>query len=262
MNRVITSAALYFAPHVEATVALTWFEAICHFLANLHLPVQHFDVSAEGFSDEDTYELDGHKNELIRALSAGSVQSLGLYSGLVLDEGKYDWRAHASVRMWEGMSFLGIEETIISEPQMLLRHAYTIVRDLLDIGYGISYWYPMSKGPECYASGGHYSTLAEFEQEFEAAIREGTSWSDEMLGEKRYLRGRFRGAYPASILSDAHVNAPIRTKSVFSRTTTLRSLGLGALTQIDQEAWLWELSGEEIEEAQAMLRQSGLLIGS
>ncbi len=262
MSRVITSAAVYFARHAKGGVPLTWLEAMCRFLDNLGRPIQHFGIFAEGFSDEDTYEVDGHKSDLTRALDKGSVERLSLYSGLVLEEGRYDWSAHASLDMWEGMSFLGIDTIVIGEPAALLRRAYILNTATLGIGYGISYRRPISRGPEIYAAGGHYCALAEFEQELRAATREGPSWSDEMLGERRYLKGMFRGAYPASILSDAHVNAPIRRKSIFSRTTTLRSLGLGSLTLLDQGAWLWELSDEEIEEAQALLGENGLLIGS
>jgi len=61
-----------------------------------------------------------------------------------------------------------------------------------------------------------------------------------MSGARRYLQGSFRGAYPASLLSEAHLNAKLQGG------VTLRTAGIGQLTALDQSHWLWELSDSEI----------------
>jgi hypothetical protein len=65
---------------------------------------------------------------------------------------------------------------------------------------------------------------------------------------RRYLTGMFRGAYAASLLSDAHVKAPVR------------SVGLGKLSEIQEGIWLWELAPEQIPVAQELLDKAGLII--
>ena len=74
-------------------------------------------------------------------------------------------------------------------------------------------------------------------------------WADELNGKRRHLSGHFRGAYPASILSESHV-----------RAANLKPQGVGRLSELDNSLWLWELSESEIPQAEAMLAQRKLLV--
>jgi hypothetical protein len=74
-------------------------------------------------------------------------------------------------------------------------------------------------------------------------------WGDELNGQRRHLTGLFRGAYSASILSEAHV-----------RNADLGSHGIGRLSELDASHWLWELSDDELPVAQAMLDSRHVLV--
>jgi len=74
-------------------------------------------------------------------------------------------------------------------------------------------------------------------------------WHQELMGERRHLKGLFRGAFPASILSESHV-----------RAAGLTSQAVGRLSELDNPLWLWELSESEIPQAQAMLEEKKLLV--
>jgi hypothetical protein len=86
-----------------------------------------------------------------------------------------------------------------------------------------------------------------------------TAWLREMHGERKYLEGAFRGAYPASILSDEHVKVVLETDEE-GRKITLGNAGLGVLKALGAGRWLWELSEAEMTSAEAVLEKAGLII--
>ena len=63
-----------------------------------------------------------------------------------------------------------------------------------------------------------------------------------MRDSRRHLSGLFRRAYPVNLLSEAHL-----------QSAQIRTCGLGQLSMLDKRAWLWELSPDELPQAQAML---------
>lgn len=122
--------------------------------------------------------------------------------------------------------------------------------------YGFAYKMPLSDEPACYAAGIGRSSLADFRellrQRSQGIARQKTAedlWRDELFGKKRHLTGLFRDAYPASMLSEAHV-----------RAAELVSQPIGKLTALDESRWLWVLSRDEIPAARAMLENKKLLV--
>ncbi len=251
-----TSASLYFSGSAGLAVPRTWLSDTRAFFTSHRLPTREFAILADGFSLEFPYKLEEHQERLLRAVEGGGVSVLGLYAA----PGHYDdlmveWLGCASVQMEPGTFYLGIERALLDSPGALLRCALTIARDLPTISYGIGYHYPRSKGPDYYTGGIIYGANATATGPVaEVEARRITAWGNEMSGNRSYLDGWFRGAYPASILSEAHVNAPLHGGG------SLRTARLGRLTALDLDHWLWELSESEIPVAKDLLKKSGLLI--
>jgi len=254
---VINSAALYFRPQEGGIVPFSWFERVrSGFFDPHHLPIDDFGVWAEGFSEEQAYSFDQNELGLICGLKEGRVRRLGLYNKLSASADASQWRAMASLDMVFDMSFFGLDERILPQAGPMLLRTYEICRDVPGIGYGIAYKQFLSKGPECYAAGvGFSSSLADFSEILtdspDHARRR--AWLNEMEGARRYLTGRFRGAYPGNILSGAHMDG-LRDKC------PRRIVWPGSFSQIDEDLWLWEVPEAEIPRAEAMLNDADLLI--
>lgn len=144
------------------------------------------------------------------------------------------------------------------DASVLLRTAFEMARGLFDIRYAIAYKLAAAEHPGLYATGPNTTlVLSAFGDRLRAKRDDvyqknpNELWRDERMGQRRHLTGLFRGAYPASILSESHV-----------RTADLQSRGIGRLSELDPDAslWLWELSDAEIPAAQAMLESQGVLV--
>jgi hypothetical protein len=248
-----TSAALFCEP--KHRVPSEWLERATALFAEYDLAPILFTAGGGGFELDDCYVLAESGNdlilweELLPARCGGLLDALRkdeIYD-LVLDSPRAgapcrsDWRANVSAGN-VGELYLGIDEELISEPATLLRRAFEIAKGLFDAGYGIAYTMPLAEEPDCYASGSRRSSLADFRQmldERRKGIRRQPTvdelWHQELIGERRHLKGLFRGAYPASILSESHV-----------RGADLSSQAVGRLSELDKSVWLWELSESEI----------------
>ncbi len=152
--------------------------------------------------------------------------------------------------------YTGIDEELFSDPVALLRWAYEIAKDHFDVRYGIAYKMPLDDEPDCYAHGSVKRSAAEVldiirhRDEWERRKKTADElWQDELGNERRHLAGLFRGAYPASILSDAHVQA-----------ANLHSQPIGTLSKLDASLWLWELSDRELPKAEALLKENHVLV--
>jgi hypothetical protein len=196
------------------------------------------------------------RHELVDALRNGEIDSLTLDSPRAGALDRSDWRANVSVHTANRELYVGLDEELISDPTILLRQAYEIAKGLFDVRYGIAYTMPLADEPDCYASGHIKTSLSEV-FEFIRHRREWDSrqktpdelWSQELYEPRRHLTGLFRGAYPASILSDAHL-----------QTAHLHSQPVGKLSKLDTTLWLWELSESEIPKAESILRAKNALV--
>jgi hypothetical protein len=195
--------------------------------------------------------------DLSAALRNGNIHDIQLDSPRPKSNSRGDWRINISVSLITGILHIGIDEQYVHNSTALLRRASEIAKRLFNIRYGIAYKMPLAHKPDCYASGNtkRHTSITEVLDEFRAR-HEGSYkktaddlWSDELSGQRRHLTGLFRGAYPANILSEAHV-----------RSAALMSRGIGKLTEFDNSLWLWELSGEEIPVAQSILESRGVLV--
>jgi hypothetical protein len=255
MNRLFTSAALFYGLPDSGGVPLGWFEAVSAFLAGKGLPVQIFVANARGFNFERHYNLVKYGPKLVRALREGMVEDLFLYSVPsryeVVEE---DCIAEAGLAYQSGNFFLGIDRIVNYSPSIILETALNLAGNLPEIKYGIAYDRLLSKGPFEYAVGCG-TNPDPFDQERERL----GEWGRELCGQSRHLAGMFRGAYPASILSEEHVKALVR-ENIFREQSEQGYAGLGRLQPIKEGYWLWELKDAEIDQADDALENSGLII--
>jgi hypothetical protein len=225
---------------------------VSRFFAGHQLLISNYWLSARGVSAEGVYDYPKDSAKLAQALEDGAVRDLTLYSTLACNGSSESWRGMASFEVTRGMVFVGIDESIMSQPALLLRQALAACQIVSGIQYGIAYKRAMARGPDAYAAGVGVCSLSDtFSDETEQ--RRLTAWLNERQGEKRYLTGLFRGAYPASILSERHVE-------LLQDATRQVHGGIGHLVCIGNGLWLWELSAPEIARAEVILRNNGLLV--
>jgi hypothetical protein len=250
-QRIITSAALYFQADAGSAVPSRWLEIACGLFQDRGLPVDYFDTTCGDFAGDDVRDFRAQKTRLIESLERGAVEYLGLGCFRPGSQDVEDWRIRISIEMLCGVLYVGAEEEIVSQPAALLRSACAFTRAGLAVRYGIAYKSRLVESPELYAAGTRLYSLSDVTKEM-LTRRNRTrldAWFEEKMGERRYLTDLFRGAYPASVLSDAHV-----------RRASLRSLGLGSLSRIDTGLWLWELSDAETPTADGVLDKLDVLI--
>jgi hypothetical protein len=120
--------------------------------------------------------------------------------------------------------------------------------------YGIGYKCPVQEGPGAYACGAMVTSLSNVLARQKERKRL-TGWLNEMQREQRYLTGLFRGAYPANILSQRHVE-------LLETQAHLKPAGIGRLSPLPNGLSLWEIPDSEIARVEKVLHGSGLLIGT
>jgi hypothetical protein len=262
-----TSAALYFDG--VSAVPSEWFVNVRRFFAEQELQPILFTADGGGFVPDDCFLFDdagrdlriwgevipARAKELETAIQAGELLSLTLDVPSENGSDREDWTACASFAP-EGVFYLGAEAHLLSNPVDALRRAIDIVAGAFEIRYGIAYQRNLADFPSGYAHGFVNTTF----EELRAMIRNRGAWNsrqkrpdelwcDEIIGPKRHLVGLFRGAYPANILSEVHVQA-----------ADLRAHPIGTLSAIDTQLWLWELTPTEVPVAEAMLEAKKLLV--
>jgi hypothetical protein len=269
-ERTITSAALYFGHKQSGPVSLRWFERAQEFFADYNLSPVLFTAFGGPFLLDDCYVLTDHGadlvifgetlaargNELVEAIRSRKIESLYLNSPEANATNREHWRAAISTSSAGGSYYLGIDENLVGDASTLLRRAYRIAKDRLDVRYAIAYRLPQAESPDCYASG-HVKTsmsdvlnMIRHRREWDSRKKTPDElWSDELAGKRRHLSGLFRGAYPANIVSEAHI-----------RSADLKSHGIGKFTELDGSLWLWELSAAEVPAAEELLNSQGVLV--
>jgi hypothetical protein len=268
--RNIASAALHFAAQPSALVPLAFFERARSLLAGYNLSPILFSAGGEEFAVDDCYvfaeagkdlvkwdeRIVARAGDLVDALRRGEIKSLTLDSPRAEAEDRQDWRATVDITMSSGTFYLGLEESLMSEPSAVLSSAYAMARDFFDVRYGIAYKSRLEQYPDGHASGFVKTSLDEVlemirhRKQWDA--REKTPdelWTDELRAGKRHLAGLFRAAYPANILSEAHL-----------QSAGLTSASLGRFSELDKSLYLWELSNSELPAAQAILESRRVLV--
>lgn len=270
--QITTSAALYFRREPRQPVPLRWLEKAQMLFADHNLSPILFTASGGKFLLDDCYVLAGpggdlvmwgepvsaRGEELTEELRAGIIDGLGLDSPRRDAGSRSNWRAMVSVFSAPGRCYFGFDEELINSALNVVEIALGVTSDLFDIYYGIAYTMPLEDYPEGYA-GGYVNQRFEkvsdifngFRAKRETSYQKTPDelWRDELYGEQKHLTGLFRGAYPASILSESHV-----------QNADLMHCGIGSLSQLNSSTWLWELSASEIPVAEKMLEDRGVLV--
>ena len=268
-DQLTTSAALFGNPSPQQPIPLAWFERALSFFQEFGLTPIFFTAGGGEFLLDDCYVLAPPGNDLVKwgepiparhdalleALQGGTIDHLGLDCPREGSADRSEWRGDASASTHFGDYYLGIDEERISDPVEVLRRALSMVHDLFDVRYGFAYKMPLADLPDCYASGIGRTTLADVKAMLWRHIvplppkSRDELWQDEVYGERRHLTGLFRGAYPANLLSEAHVNR-----------ADLQAAGLGKLTEIGGDLWLWEFADDELPQAEDLLAAKQLLV--
>jgi len=184
---------------------------------------------------------------LVHGLATGQLEDFTLLSLPHSKTDFADWRAIAWLARQLEVVYLGIVDDDQSTPIARLRDVFRLA-DGLDLCYGIAYSLALSDYPDCYAIGESVYTVSYAAKSKEERDRL-AAWSAELYGPRRHLSGYFRGAYPASILSEAHL-----------RRVDLRSHRIGSLCPLASGLWLRELADSELQEAEAIIDAAGALI--
>lgn len=269
-EQLTTSAATFYNCEQDTPIPSIWLEkALCLFTENGLAPIL-FNAGGGEFELDDCYvfadsggdlfkwgeAIAARRNDLVKALRQGDIYSLGLDAPRAGAETRSDSQAETTILSSCGTVYVGIDEELESDPVVLLHRAYEMAKGLFDVRYGIAYKMPLTEEPASYAVGSGPFSLADF-RELMRLKREGIQrpkspddlWRDELNGRRRHLQNLFRGAYPASILSESHV-----------RAAALDTRPIGRLTQLDSLLWLWELSESEIPQAESLLAERKLLV--
>jgi hypothetical protein len=268
VQQTITSAALYFKDHGVRSIPFEWLERARDLFTDYNLSPVFFSAAGGCFEYDDCFLLAEHGSKLTRfgetiragqsdlhhQLREGKIHYLGLDSTREGAEDRESWRAMVNIAS-SGEVFVGIEDELVSDPATLLKRAYNMAQDFVDIRYGVAYKMALEEHPDCFASGFAPSSASEVLDMIrykDKSVQRSNSielWRNELNGEKRHLDGLFRGAFPANILSDSHL-----------RTAALPSRGIGRLSKLPNSRWLWELSDLEIQQAEKTLEFRGVLI--
>ncbi len=268
--QMTTSAALFWNSMQGERVPFSWLGPAVELFRAHNLSPILFTAGGGPFELDDCYVLadaggdlvmweepiPARRRELVDALHKREIDSLVLDSPRAGAANRSDWRANVSVEATSGELYVGVDEELVSDPVALLRQLYNHAKDDFDVRYGFAYKMPLEDGPGSYASGFTRTSVSEvFEfirnrSEWDARPKTPDQlWSDELYERRRHLTGLFRGAYPASILCDAHL-----------QTARMHAQPVGQLSKLDGSRWLWELSEDEIPKAEAMLRAEYALV--
>lgn len=268
---IITSAALYFRAEDTNRVPLRWFERVRDLFTKWGLSPILFSADGGGFLgdecnvlaegggdivDEDGYVLAARAEELVEALRNGEIENLSLDTPRTIAAGRSEWRAAVSFGLIPGEFYIGAEENLAPDASALIQRACGIAKDLINVRYGIAYKLPLSHYPDGHASGLEKTSLSEavdgirHRREWVSRTKSADElWREELFGERRHLTGLFRGAYPVSVLSEAHL-----------RGADLLSRRVGKVLRLDSSLWLWELSDAEFDTAQQLLDRRDVLV--
>jgi hypothetical protein len=269
-RQMTTSAALFFDAEQFNYVPLSWLERVQRLFVERNLVPVLFTAGGGDFQLDDCYiladsgseiflwgeRISARGSELTNSLRAGVVSNLQLDSPRCRSTQRDDARLVASLSSTGGMFYVGADDDLVPSPADLLRCVCEIAQGLINFRYGFAFRRSLHQHPASYAAGQRSFSVAEaFEfirrrKDWERRAKTADElWHDELMGQKRHLTGLFRDAYPANVLSEAHLtNAALRTS------------GVGKLMDLGGCLWLWELTEREVHTARKMLKDRGLLV--
>lgn len=126
----------------------------------------------------------------------------------------------------------------------------------VDLKYGTGYQRYFDHGPDLYAfgliSGLKYSA---------EDIAEGdriSAWMHEIVGDKRYMSGYLRDVYPLNVLSSTHLAREVEGISLMKWVE--QDTRRGCLSQLGEDAWLWEVPQPLLADVRSVLQLAGCMI--
>jgi hypothetical protein len=256
MEEPIVCAALYWPEGSGGRLSRAWLDAVLGFFEKHNLPVREYTISSSAAEKDGPKPFAGRSAQLYSHLESHPVSALSLYAHRRQEQGLLlRWQGCASIHLAGDYGFLGIPASEGVTMKELLRFAYGVTEPLVHVVYGIAYCHPARLGPEFYAFGmGGRSGLSRPPEDTLEHRRHVGRWFKELQKQKRHLRGWFRDVYPVNLLSEQHVQASL------GEGKTLQTVGIGTLTALAANQWLWEVPEGEMAAARDVLRQAGLLI--
>jgi hypothetical protein len=231
------------------------------FLAHYDLPVREFSFAEVKKRPGRPRTLPDARKLFDKHLLQQTLVSLNLYAHTRQESALlFEWEASAQIRFDDRSSvvFLGLAASWGVTHSDLLRFLYESSKAVTNWAYGIAYLHPALRGADLYSVGmgggvvppeGAKKTKVD-SQQFQDRLG---AWFLELRHKRRHLQGWFRDVYPANLVTDLHVHAPL------VGAKTLLNVGLGQLIQLDSGIWLWELTTEELPLARDELNRAGLI---
>ena len=259
MEGRILSAALYCAP-AQTRVSRAWADAVVRFFDEHGLPLQECEFIRANGRESGARSFAKARKKLWQELDAAAIGTLGVYAHRERQsELLTGWQGYAYLGVSGGMAYVGLLASEGLTPGELLRRSYTLSKPVAGWVYGIGYWHSSLYGPEFFASGmithpPDFHRNRDREEETKPYRDRVACWGRELRNQRRHLQGWFWDVFPANLLSERHVEAPL------GRGRTLRTSGFGTFEPIDPGVWLWEVSPEQLPRAKEALGQAGLLL--
>ncbi len=257
MEQLTHSAALYCDPEPKGHVSLAWLDGALTLLRSHGLRVREYSLGDNPVCSAGSYAFRDNDPQLLAAIQTGSLRFLDLYCHskkrrhLLMN-----WEGVATISLPKSYVHVGVLATSGLSVEELLRRSYALAKPFGPWRYGIGYARSAQKAPCMYAlgigGGARYPDPTETEEDRERI----GCWYRELLfaSRRRHLHGYFRDVYPANLLSAKHV------KALVGKNKKLLTAGLGELTPLDEEMWLWTVPEEEIPKARVALKRAKRLL--
>jgi hypothetical protein len=248
---IVSSAALFFDPCPATVCSSGWLDGILEFgrLCGLHFDLA--DASGQGLASETAVPWLTISEKVRVGLESGTISRLDLFASLPnYKQIAFGWSGCVSLDFARGVFYIGADARKAPRLADLLQRSYSFVVSF-GIKYGFAYSRSPNLGPFLYAVG--MIAGLDYSSEDEDEANSIAAWRNEMNDRRRYLRGSFRGVYPASVLSSAHVHEILDDSA-------LREVGTGSLQKLDESCYLWVVESTEVQKMEELLHRKGLLI--
>lgn len=132
----------------------------------------------------------------------------------------------------------------------------TIVNQLIEYlkpKYGYAFQREFALGPQYYPAGVIYG-----KEHFEEEKKQISKWSKHYFINKKYETGQYRDIYPYNIICEKHLEQEVGGKKLTDWIAG--DPRHGALTQLKENLWVWNISEENIPLVREALRPTGQVI--
>lgn len=248
-NPIISCCSLYFAPEPGRAIVKESIDVVSDLLAECNLSPFHCEFGSSEDDRGSNVRLHGGPREASATIAPGSDVVAVHYGSAQRTRPTDPWTAKFDYVAEWGCVFLGIESGVAPSGQYLARRFFSAIDPYVRIDYGYGFSLLQEFGPAQYALGiGYRASVNQPTEEFK---RLNNLWSNEVVGNQKYLAGYLRQVYHVNVLSNSHLDWG---------SGSIAALGIGKLDPLDRDRWLWLVPESSIPEASAYLIKHGRLL--